>query len=234
MRKFDIVKTAQLVIYIALAAIALVMIFRDERLYHAIASDASVRGICVVLWALLVLSLGFLLYDLRSVSVLRNENIELDYAVNSDPLTGLANRRACDSYLAGFADVPAPAGTACVTMVVSGLREINAARGRAGGDEALQTFSHVLADAAGDGCFLGRNGGNKFLAIFDDVTQDGLDDFLAAVARGVPFASSERSCRPTTVTPQGNTAAASSSTDTPAASSAARISALVQPRISSG
>lgn len=185
MRKFDIVKTAQLVIYIALAAIALVMIFRDERLYHAIASDASVRGICVVLWALLVLSLGFLLYDLRSVSVLRNENIELDYAVNSDPLTGLANRRACDSYLAGFADVPAPAGTACVTMVVSGLREINAARGRAGGDEALQTFSHVLADAAGDGCFLGRNGGNKFLAIFDDVTQDGLDDFLAAVAQGV-------------------------------------------------
>jgi len=185
MRKFDIVKTAQLVIYIALAAIALVMIFRDERLYHAIASDASVRGICVVLWALLVLSLGFLLYDLRSVSVLRNENIELDYAVNSDPLTGLANRRACDSYLAGFADVPAPAGTACVTMVVSGLREINAARGRAGGDEALQTFSHVLADAAGDGCFLGRNGGNKFLAIFDDVTQDGLDDFLAEVARGV-------------------------------------------------
>ena len=183
MRKLDIVKTVQLVIYVVLAAAALAIIVRDEQLYQAVASNAHVRALCAILWVLLVLSFLFLLYDLSSLSTLRSENMELDYAVNSDSLTGIANRTGCDAYIARYAERPAPSGMACATLVLTNLRDINAARGLEGGDEEIRAFARIISGASGENCFVGRNGGNKFLAIFDKCSREELDAFVSEVTR---------------------------------------------------
>jgi diguanylate cyclase (GGDEF)-like protein len=70
----------------------------------------------------------------------------------------------------------------CVTLEVTSIREINARYGHDVGDAMIQKFSAILLDAAGDvECFIGRNGGNKFLAIFRDCTDRKLRDFLNEV-----------------------------------------------------
>ena len=46
----------------------------------------------------------------------------------------------------------------------------------------LKDFSNILSASALSLCFVGRNGGNKFLAIFENCTDDQLNTFLARIA----------------------------------------------------
>ena len=58
MKKFEIIKTVQLILYILLAGTALLTIFRDEELYQTIAADPHVRLLSIVLWLALGLALA--------------------------------------------------------------------------------------------------------------------------------------------------------------------------------
>jgi diguanylate cyclase (GGDEF)-like protein len=69
-----------------------------------------------------------------------------------------------------------------VTLEMTNLQEINKGLGHSGGDLAIQSFATVLQDAAGRTCFIGRNGGNKFVVIFRDCTDARLERFLDKVA----------------------------------------------------
>ena len=185
MKRFDIVKTAQLVVLVVLAVIAGFIVFGDDELYQAIANEGHVRALCTVLWLGLGSSFAFLLYDFGSYAQLRRENTELDYAVYSDRLTGIANRYSCDAYIGQFAHWSIPSGMACVTMDLTSLPRINAAAGHEAGDAAIRDFSDILAKASDGRCFVGRNGGNKFLAIFESTNRTALDAYVADVAKAV-------------------------------------------------
>lgn len=185
MRRFDIVKTTQLVIFGVLALAAFVVIVRDDALYQAIATNPHVRALCAILWLTLSLSFVFMLYDFGSYATLKRENSELDYAVYADQLTGIANRYSCDAHIARYAEGALPPAMACVTMDLTSLRAINKARGHTGGDEAIRAFSRILSGAAEDRCFVGRNGGNKFLSIFEDTTAATVDAYVGEVAARV-------------------------------------------------
>ena len=176
MKRFDFVKTVQLLALIILTVVILIVVFRDPELYHLIASDGKVRLIAGLLWAVLGISFVFLLYDFNSYSGLKRENSELDSAARTDSLTGIANRYSLDAYIAGNGDA-LPADTGCATVVLTSLPMINEAKGHAGGDRALRTFSELLAEAAGREAFIGRNGGSKFVVIIRGCTQEKLAAF---------------------------------------------------------
>ncbi|MBQ9152811.1 MAG: diguanylate cyclase [Solobacterium sp.] len=181
MKKFDTVKTVQLVLTILLACTALITILRDTELYSMIAVNPHVRLLAFVLWIVLGLSFLFLLYDFNSYSDLKRENLELDHAVYSDALTGIANRYSVDVYIGKFMNQPLPEDIGCVTIEITNLSEINAKLGHEGGDEAIQIFSDILRTAANGVCFIGRNGGNKFLAIFRECSEARLEKFCSSV-----------------------------------------------------
>ena len=176
MKRFDFVKTVQLLALIILTVVILIVVFRDPELYHLIASDGKVRLIAGLLWAVLGISFVFLLYDFNSYSGLKRENSELDSAARTDSLTGIANRYSLDAYIAGNGDA-LPADTGCATVVLTSLPMINETKGHAGGDRALRTFSELLAEAAGREAFIGRNGGSKFVVIIRGCTQEKLAAF---------------------------------------------------------
>lgn len=181
MKRFDRIKTLQLVLLISFTAISLIVIFRDAELYRLIASDPAARTICVILWMTLGVSFLFLLYDFNSYADMRRENQELDNAVYSDALTGIANRYSVDAYIGQFLGKPLPEDMGAVTIEMTNLSEINKAHGHSGGDLAIQAFSSIMQNAAGRSCFIGRNGGNKFVAIFRDCTDSRLERFLDKV-----------------------------------------------------
>ena len=181
MKRFDRVKTIQLLLLIAITAASLVVILRNSELYALIATNMAAKTISVLLWLTLGLSFLFLLYDFSSYADMRRENSELDNAVYSDALTGIANRYSVDAYIGQFLGKPLPEDMGVVTIEMTNLSEINKAHGHSGGDMAIQAFASILQTAAGRSCFIGRNGGNKFVAIFRDCTDARMQRFLDSV-----------------------------------------------------
>ena len=181
MKKFDRIKTIQLLLLIAITAASLVVILRNSELYALIATNMAAKTISILLWLTLGLSFLFLLYDFSSYADMRRENSELDNAVYSDALTGIANRYSVDAYIGQFLGKPLPEDMGVVTIDMTNLSEINKAHGHSGGDMAIQEFASILQTAAGRACFIGRNGGNKFVAIFRDCTETRLERFLDSV-----------------------------------------------------
>lgn len=181
MKRFDLIKTIQLIILIALVCGALEVILHSPELFHQIAADPQLRALSIILWLVCGLSFLFLLYDFNSYTGLKRENMELDNAIYSDALTGIANRYSVDVYIGQYLNTPLPRDMGCVTIDLTNLAEINEHLGHEGGDAAIQAFSSILQNAATGVCFIGRNGGNKFLAIFRDCSRKRLDTFAAAV-----------------------------------------------------
>jgi len=94
----------------------------------------------------------------------------------TDPLTGLANRRAVDDRLDAALDRHRTDGTvvSLVVVDVNGLKRINDDRGHEAGDRALVHFAALLAASAGllPGSLAGRSGGDEFCVVVEGSTSD--------------------------------------------------------------
>lgn len=192
MKRFDLIKTAQLLLLAMIAVAALFTILRDPDLSAAIAQGGPVRLLAVLLWIALGISFLFLLYDFNSYTELRRENLELDHAIYSDALTGIANRYSLDVYLAEFQNRALPQDMGCATVELEGLSDINARLGHSAGDAAIREFAELLMGAAKGICFIGRNGGNKFVAIFRDCTASRLEGFQSSLRESVDARNAQR------------------------------------------
>ena len=181
MKRFDRIKTIQLVILLAITVAVLVLVFRDRQLYQLIAADGHIRVFAILLWAVLAASFVFLFYDFHSFAELRRENLELDHAIYADALTGIANRYSVDVYIGQFLNKHLPEDMGCITIELTSLGMINEKHGHEGGDRAIQDFSEILSGAASGVCFIGRNGGNKFVAIFRECSVNRLERFQNTV-----------------------------------------------------
>ena len=178
--RFNLIKTIQLAVFIVLTVITLLVVFLSEDVYSMIASDPSVRIIAVILWIVLGLSFVFLYYDFYSFAGLKKANAELDNAIFSDALTGIANRYSLDVYIGQYQNKPLPETMGCVTIEFSNLKEINEKLGHNGGNDAIQLFSEFLQRSAGRTGFVGRNGGNRFVVIFKECTAEQMQQFLGS------------------------------------------------------
>lgn len=185
MKQYDKIKTVQLLIYIALTVFGLAYIFTHENLYHLIATNPEVKIFFGILWIILGISFLFMFFDFSSYSTLKREYSELDLAIFSDPVTGMANRTNCDAYIEQFLDKPLPEGVGCITFDIINLGEINKKYGHLAGNNAIREFSNALQAAAANVCFVGRNGGNKFLAIFQNCTEEKINGFLEKVEKNM-------------------------------------------------
>ena len=181
MNKFNLIKTIQLVLYILLTVAIILVIFLDQDVYSMISQNPGVRVIAIFLWVILGLSFVFLYYDFYYFADMKRENTELDNAVYSDALTGIANRYSVDVYIEQFQNQLLPQDMGCVTVEMSNLKQINDEFGHEAGDAAIQTFSAIMSRASGNMCFIGRNGGNKFLAIFRNCSNEKLEKYRQTI-----------------------------------------------------
>ena len=181
MKKFDIFKTVQLLIFVALAGLGLFLILTDSRLYQLVATDSQIRTLCILLWAALGLSFLFIFMDFTLFSSFKREYRELDFAVHSDPVSGIANRNSCDALIEKYLDKPLPENLGCIMFDLTNIKEINEAHGHIQGNALIRDFSSILQSTSMNLCFVGRNCVNKFLAIFEDCTEEKLNSFLDLV-----------------------------------------------------
>lgn len=181
MNKHSLFKTIQLVLFVLLAAGVILLIFTDPAVYHQAANDHATRLLCIGLWASLGLSFLFLFLDFYFFLSYRKDYREMDYALHSDPVSGIANRFSCDMIVEKYLDKPLPEDVGCIMIDITNIREINRLYGHMQGNMAISDFSGILTAASEGLCFVGRNGGNKFLALFEEATDQKMSLFLERV-----------------------------------------------------
>lgn len=185
MKKFDLFKTIQLVSFIILTGLGLYIVFTDEELYRLIAANPHIRILCALLWAVLAASFIFIFLDFTLFSTFKKDYRELAYAVSSDPVAGIANRYSCDTVIEKYLDKPLPADIGCIMFDLSNIQDINRAEGHLAGNNLIHDFSSILHSASIGFGFVGRNGGNKFLALIEDCSSKKLESFLERVDKRV-------------------------------------------------
>ncbi|MDO4493382.1 MAG: GGDEF domain-containing protein [Clostridia bacterium] len=196
MKKYTFYKTVQLVLFILLTLIALLQIFPNEGVYHLIAQDVSARALAMVLWVAFGLSFVFIYFDFSFFFGYRKEYREMDLAVHSDPISGIANRFSCDMIVEKYLEHDLPMDLGCVMIDITNIRDINRLYGHVAGNNAIGEFSSILRLSSLDLCFVGRNGGNKFLCVFESCSEEKLTKFLDRVRQRVALHNRDEESAP--------------------------------------
>lgn len=180
MKKFNTFKIVQLILLIILTAVSLYMLMQPEvKQYIFDSTPATI--LFIIVWAVLLVTFIFLLIDFSLISSMKMDYHNLYDVAYSDPLSGIPNRFSCDTIIEKYYDKKLPDDIACVMINLSNLPEINTLYDHRTGNKVLKDFSGILSTAAVSLCFVGRNGGNKFLAIFENCTDEKLNTFLDRV-----------------------------------------------------
>ena len=184
-KKFEIFKTCQLVLFLAVAGLGLYQIFSDGELYALIGHNTSVKLMCALFWVALVAAFICIYWDFATHSAIKKSLSNLDYAVYNDTIAGIANRYSCDAVIEKYIDKKLPDTLGCMMLDISNLKQINDAYGHRAGNELIQEFGNIIYAASVDNCFVGRNGGNKFMALFENCTLEKMDLFESEVEKRV-------------------------------------------------
>lgn len=97
-------------------------------------------------------------------------NAELRRLANTDPLTGVSNRREVWRNASWIWD---HASVATITLVdIDKFKRINDHYGHDAGDQVLQAVAESLNRAVGHGAVVGRWGGEEFVAVFEGDASD--------------------------------------------------------------
>ena len=185
MKRFNVIKTIQLIFMLTVLVGCTAAVLTNRDLFHDVAHHPGLRLLAGCLWIVFGVNFLFLFLDFSNLRHYKRDYRELDYAVHSDPLSGLANRNSCDAIIEQYQDKPLPRDVGCVMLVLRSIRGINERHGHAKGNEVIREFSTILKLSSVSLCFVGRNGGNKFLAIFEETCREDIDRFLERVERKV-------------------------------------------------
>ena len=104
----------------------------------------------------------------REVEAMQHRLEAAQQAATSDPLTGLANRRALEGLLArtsgGAPDVP----TSLLLIDLDGFKAVNDEHGHRVGDQVLRAVGTAITDVARRGDLVVRLGGDEFVVVAVD------------------------------------------------------------------
>ncbi len=104
---------------------------------------------------------------MQSYDVLRWRHEQAERAAQTDPLTGVANRRGLDNFLRQLAapDTAADPVVAVLAVDMDRFKHINDSLGHSTGDDVLRAVAQVLTTSVRNGDFVARLGGDEFVAI---------------------------------------------------------------------
>ena len=177
MKKFNIYKIIQFILFAVLMAASLYMVLASPELSALLAANTQLRTGCILLWGSLELSLLFTMTDFIFFASSKNRR-KMGFSMFFDPVAGIANRHGCDVLIEKYWDKPLPRNIGCIMFELTNLKEINQTYGHLQGNKMIHDFSSFLQEASLDLCFVGRNGGNKFIAVFEICDYEKIKTFL--------------------------------------------------------
>ncbi len=111
---------------------------------------------------------------------------EMAAAAETDPLTGLGNRRAWQKYLAGMQTTNAPhEGLWLAIIDLDRFKEVNESLGLTAADALLQAAAEAMRVVFRKEDSLIRWGGDEFVAVIDALDEQAVTELLERVRRAV-------------------------------------------------
>lgn len=184
MKRFHSYKMVHLAILIFLTLVSLFALLQPE-VKQAVFSSTAATVLFLIVWVVLLTSFIFLLIDFSKISSMKLDYNDLYGVAYADQISGMPNRFSCDTLIEKYYDQDLPLDIGCVMIDLSNLTKVNQQHDRKVGNQMLKDFSDILTSSAVSLCFVGRNGGNKFLAIFEDCSEEKLQIFLSRIAKKV-------------------------------------------------
>lgn len=121
-----------------------------------------------------------ILFSLISQSLnevrLRRSNRELRHKAYIDLHTALPNKSRCEELL--LDRTPVTAQTTLAVFDLNGLKQVNDHLGHLAGDALIANFASILRTSIPEQYFVGRYGGDEFLAILPGVSREQMEQYL--------------------------------------------------------
>ena len=118
---------------------------------------------------MLILVLLIVEQTLSALNIARKNKI-LEQKAYLDLHTGLPNKSRCEELLHDEKFMETP--VACIMMDLNNLKHVNDTMGHSVGDQLIQNFARILRNAVPSRDFVGRYGGDEFLAVIYDTNRE--------------------------------------------------------------
>ena len=168
-----------------LIAIAIVVVelirFNIEKYITGFTKNAYSSDTC---FAVLIIVISMLLDYGNKTSKSLYENAHravLEQMAYMDELTGLGNRRMCEKKITELEEKEMSSDSvyAIVSLDLNFLKRTNDTYGHKKGDELIKSFSDVLSNVFSLYGTVTRTGGDEFVVILDDITEEKVKSLLA-------------------------------------------------------
>lgn len=123
-------------------------------------------------------------------------NRQLQKKVYLDEATGLPNKNKCEEILAEPDVISADSPVALCVFDLNNLRTINNNLGHEKGDEYIRSFALQLQKVASERCFVGRDGGDEFIAVLREADRASAEACLAEIHAHADTYSAEHPAMP--------------------------------------
>ena len=120
-------------------------------------------------------------YELFKALRYAAQNRVLRQKVYLDEATGLPNKNKCEEILASEEPLPGSESTAVMVFDLNNLRIINDRQGHERGDQYIRSFAEQLRAALPEKYFVGRDGGDEFIAVLKQVDHKQVKDCLQMI-----------------------------------------------------
>lgn len=118
--------------------------------------------------AMFAIVIGIALFARYSVSLV----MRLNRLAETDPLTGLLNRRAFETRVQVLRAASAPLPTGLIICDIDHFKRVNDTHGHDTGDAALITVARLLQKVAGEGAICARLGGEEFCIMLPESNEE--------------------------------------------------------------
>ncbi|MDO5061964.1 MAG: GGDEF domain-containing protein [Peptostreptococcaceae bacterium] len=128
-----------------------------------------------------------IIYCIQVLAMIRleNRNKELGIRASIDQQTGMPNRGECDAMLEYFSARKLPPELMVMAIDLNGLKKLNDNYGHSVGDVLIRSFGKILMRTAKNYGFVGRNGGDEFLGLFESCSESKFNKFRAELQESV-------------------------------------------------
>ena len=129
-----------------------------------------------------ILILIMLFRSLEAVRI-RHRNSQLEQKAFIDQHTGLPNKGRCEEFFINAELMQKPIG--CIVFDLNNLKVANDTLGHSVGDQLIENFARLLRNAVPSQNFVGRYGGDEFMAVIYDASREEMEKILNQIQKDV-------------------------------------------------
>ena len=124
----------------------------------------------------MIIIIIFIINHFINAIVITKKNKQLEKQAFLDLHTGLPNKSKCEEIFRTSQFITD--STACIMFDLNNLKKVNDILGHSVGDQLILNFARLLRNAVPSNDFVGRYGGDEFIAVIYNTTKDEVTDIL--------------------------------------------------------